>query len=226
MTSVDEPRTLVRVWDLPTRAFHWTLVVLIALQYATGEFHVLDMRWHFWFGYATLALILFRVLWGLVGSQTSRFAEFVRGPRAVASYLRMQLSTNPQISIGHNPLGGWSVLALLASIALQIVTGLFASDEIDTDGPLVVMVSQRTVKWMTRVHDWNQNLLLALIALHVLAALLYLLLKHENLIVPLISGRKSVREATALRFASVWLALALLLLCCAAVGAFVWWAGA
>jgi cytochrome b len=223
MTPVDEPRTLVRVWDLPTRTFHWTLVVLIALQYATGEFHVLDMRWHFWFGYATLALILFRVLWGLFGSQTSRFVEFVRGPRAIVSYLRAQLSTSPQISIGHNPLGGWSVLTLLAAIAIQVITGLFASDEIDTDGPLVGRVSQRTVKWMTRLHDWNQNLLLALIALHVLAALLYLLLKRENLIVPLISGRKSVREDTALRFASGWLALALLLLCCAVVGVFAWW---
>jgi len=219
-----EPRTLVRVWDLPTSIFHWTLVALIALQYATGEFHVLDMRWHFWFGYATLALILFRVLWGLLGSQTSRFVEFVRGPRAVVSYLRAQLSTSPQISIGHNPLGGWSVLVMLAAIAVQAVTGLFASDEIDTDGPLVASVSQRTVKWMTRLHGWNQNLLLALIALHVLAALAYLLLKRENLIVPLISGLKSVHEDTALRFASGWLALALLALCCAAVAAFVWWA--
>ena len=224
MTSSSEPRTLVRVWDLPTRTFHWALVVLIALQYATGEFHVLDMRWHFWFGYATLALILFRVLWGLVGSQTSRFSEFVRGPRSVASYLRAQLSTNPQISVGHNPLGGWSVLALLASIALQLVTGLFASDEIDTDGPLVGLVAQRTVKWMTRLHEWNQNALLVLIGLHVLAALLYLLLKRENLIMPMISGRKSVREDTALRFASGWLALALLLLCGVVVGVFVWWA--
>jgi len=219
-----EPRTLVRVWDLPTRIFHWTLVALIALQYATGEFHVLDMRWHFWCGYATLALILFRVLWGLLGSQTSRFVEFVRGPRAVASYLRAQLSTSPQISIGHNPLGGWSVLVMLVSISLQLVTGLFASDEIDTDGPLVARVSQRTVKWMTRLHGWNQNLLLALIALHVLAALAYLLLKRENLIVPLISGRKPVRDDIALRFASGWLALVLLSLCCAAVGVFVWWA--
>ena len=213
----------MRVWDVPTRLFHWALVALIALQYATGEFHLLDMRWHFWFGYATLALVLFRVLWGFLGSQTSRFVEFVRGPRAVTSYLRTQLSTNPPISIGHNPLGGWSVLALLASIAVQISSGLFASDEIDTDGPLVGCVSQRTVKWMTRVHGWNQNLLLVLIALHVLAALLYLLLKRENLIMPLISGRKPLPENTSLRFASGWLALVLLLLCCATVGAFVWW---
>jgi cytochrome b len=223
--SARDPRLLVRVWDLPTRAFHWLLVILVALQYATGEFHVLDMRWHFWFGYATLALLMFRVAWGFVGSQTSRFVEFVRGPRGVARYLRAQLSTNPQTSIGHNPLGGWSVLAMLVSIAVQIGSGLFASDEIDTDGPLAGLVSQRTVKWMTRLHGWNQNLLLVLIAAHVLAALLYLLLRHDNLILPLISGHKALPERTApLRFASGWLALLLLLLCCAAVAAFACWA--
>lgn len=214
----------MRVWDAPTRLFHWALVVLIALQYATGEFHLLDMRWHFWFGYATLALVLFRVAWGCVGSQTSRFVEFVRGPRAVARYLRAQFSANPQISIGHNPLGGWSVLALLASIAVQIGSGLFASDEIDTDGPLVGLVSSRTVKWMTHLHGWNQNLLLVLIAAHVAAVLFYLLVRQENLILPLLSGRKATAERISLRFASSWLALLLLLLCCAVVGAFGWWA--
>src|SRR5689334_12667253 len=93
-----------RVWDLPTRLFHWALVVLVALQFATAEFGWLSMEWHYRFGYATLALILFRVAWGFVGSQSSRFAEFVRGPRAVWRYLRAEISTNPQISIGHNPL--------------------------------------------------------------------------------------------------------------------------
>ena len=214
-----------RVWDLPTRLFHWTLAVLIVLQYATGQFHVLDMRWHFWFGYATLALLLFRVLWGFLGSQTSRFSQFVRGPGVVLRYLQSQLSTNPQVSIGHNPLGGWSVLALLACIALQTFTGLFASDEIGTDGPLMGLVSRHTVKLMTRLHDWNQNLLLALVALHVVAVLGYLLLKHENLITPMLSGRKRVATADAPRFAGVWLALGLLVLCGALVGALAWWAG-
>ena len=215
----------LRVWDVPTRLFHWTLALLIALQYATAEFHLLDMRWHFRFGYATLALVLFRVLWGLCGSQTSRFAGFMRGPRAVFAYLRSQFSTNPQVSIGHNPLGGWSVLALLVGVFVQVITGLFASDEIDTDGPLVASVSTHTVKVMTRLHDWNQNLLLALIALHVLAVLAHLLLKHENLIVPMITGRKRARAADGMRFASGWLALGLFLLCAAAVGAAAWWVG-
>jgi cytochrome b len=214
-----------RVWDLPTRLFHWALVVLIALQYATAEFHVLDMRWHFWFGYATLALILFRVLWGFVGSQTSRFGDFVRGPRAVFAYIKSQLSTHSSVRVGHNPLGGWSVLIIIVSIALQIVTGLFASDEIDVDGPLVAFVSQRTVKLMTRLHGWNQNILLVLIALHVLAAMLYLLLKREDLITPMITGRKQATAARVLQFANGWLALGLFLACAALVGGFAWWLG-
>jgi cytochrome b len=212
----------MRIWDLPTRLFHWALVVLIAMQYATGEYHLLDMRWHFWIGYATLALIAFRILWGFFGSQTSRFASFVRAPRTVLAYVKSQFSTNPQNAIGHNALGGWSVLILLSCIGLQIVTGLFASDDIDTDGPLVEQVSRRTVKLMTRLHDWNQDLLLVLIALHVLAVVMHLLLKHDDLIVPMITGRKRVQAVGNLRFSSAWLALGLFLACLIAVAAAVW----
>ena len=214
-----------RVWDLPTRFFHWTLVLLIALQYATGEYHFLDMRWHFWFGYATLALIAFRLLWGFCGSQTSRFADFLRGPRAVFAYIRALFSTNPQTRIGHNPLGGWSVLALLACVAVQSASGLFASDDIDTDGPLVAHVSDATVKLMTRVHHWNENLLLILACLHVVAVLLYLLVKHDDLITPMFGGRKRMAHGQSLHFVSAWLAVALFVACAAAVAALVWWAG-
>lgn len=214
-----------RVWDLPTRLFHWTLVVLIALQYATGEFHFLDMEWHFRFGYATLVLIGFRVMWGFFGSQTSRFSSFLRGPRAVLRYLRDSMSKNPQTHVGHNPLGGWSVLALLASVAVQSVSGLFVSDEIDTDGPLVTHVSTRVVKLMTRVHHWNENALLILICLHIAAILLYLIAKHDNLITPMIQGVKRATPAQPLRFSSNWLALVLFVLCAAAVAALVGWAG-
>jgi len=225
MTPDRHGRAGVRVWDLPTRLFHWLLVVLIALLYASGEFGTLDMRWHFWLGYATLALIVFRVLWGLFGSQTSRFADFVRGPVAVGRYVKAQISTNAHFSIGHNPLGGWSVLALLLSVLLQSVTGLFASDGIDTDGPFSASVSGYTVKLMTRLHNWNENVLLLLIALHVAAVLFYLLIKHDNLIVPMLTGRKQTTPGGTLRFASPWLALALLLLSVAAIAAMIWCAG-
>jgi len=225
MTPDTQGKSDMRVWDLPTRLFHWLLVVLIALLYATGEFGMLDMRWHFWLGYATLALIVFRVLWGLFGSQTSRFGDFVRGPPAVARYVKAQMSTNAHISIGHNPLGGWSVLALLLSVLLQSVTGLFASDEIDTDGPFTGQVPGYTVKLMTRLHHWNENVLLLLIALHVAAVLFYLLVKRDNLIVPMLTGRKQATPPGMLRFASPWLALALLLLSVAAIAAMIWCAG-
>jgi len=186
---------------------------------------VLDMRWHFWAGYATLALLLFRVLWGFLGSQTSRFRDFVRGPFAVAAYVRALFSTNRKPSVGHNPLGGWSVLALLLCVAVQSVTGLFSSDEIDSDGPFVAHVSVKTVKLMTRLHHWNQNVLLILIGVHVAAVVLYLLLKHENLIGPMISGRKRSADARPLRFAGAWLALTLAVLSIAAVAILVFIAG-
>jgi cytochrome b len=225
MTPDAQGKTSVRVWDLPTRLFHWLLVVLIVLLYATGEFGMLDMRWHFWFGYATLALIGFRLLWGLFGSQTSRFADFVRGPAAVGRYVKAQISTNVHFSAGHNPLGGWSVLALLLSVLLQSVTGLFASDGIDADGPFSGSVSGYMVKLMTRLHNWNENVLLLLIALHVAAVLFYLLIKHDNLITPMFTGLKPGSPADTPRFASPWLALLLLLLSLAAVAVLVWYAG-
>jgi cytochrome b len=215
----DQTADATRVWDLPTRLFHWTLVVLIVLLYATGEFDLLDLRWHVWAGYLTLGLIVFRVLWGLFGSQTSRFGDFIRGPFAVWNYIRSLLSANKQISVGHNPLGGWSVLALLLCLSLQVVTGLFSSDEVEADGPFVALVSVKTVKLMTRLHHWNQNLLLMLIGVHVAAVLLYLLLKHENLIVPMINGRKHLPPSPPLRFASTWLALALFVLSAIVVAA-------
>ena len=224
MTPDAPGKASVRVWDLPTRLFHWLLVVLILLLYATGEFGMLDMRWHFWLGYATLALIVFRLLWGLFGSQTSRFADFVRGPVGVGRYVKAQISTNVHFSAGHNPLGGWSVLALLLSVLLQSVTGLFASDGIDTDGPFSGSVSGYTVKLMTRLHNWNENVLLLLVALHVAAVLFYLLIKHDNLITPMVTGRKQAVVPGTLHFASTWLALLLLLLSLAAVAVLVWYA--
>jgi len=210
----------VRVWDVPTRLFHWLLVVLIALQYATAEFHFLDMEWHFRFGYATLALIVFRLLWGIVGSQTSRFAAFVRGPSTVFRHTLSLLSGKAPASVGHNPLGGWSVLVLLASVLLQAVSGLFASDGIDTQGPLSDRVTTAAVKTWTRIHEWNQNVLLILIALHVVAIALYYVLRKENLLGPMISGNKLV-ESAPLRFAGILRAAVVLAVAIAAVAALI-----
>lgn len=213
----------MRIWDLPTRLFHWALVVLIALQYATAEFHVLDMEWHFRFGYATLALIVFRLLWGVFGSQTSRFVAFVRGPSAVFRHTVSLLSNKAATSVGHNPLGGWSVLVLLASVLLQAISGLFASDGIDTQGPLSDKLTTAAVKTWTRIHDWNQDFLLFLIGLHVLAIALYYLLRKENLLGPMITGRKLV-DTTPLRFAGTVRAWVVFAIAIAAVAALIFYA--
>ena len=210
------------IWDLPTRLFHWVLVVLIALQYATAKLGFLDMDWHFRFGYATLTLIVFRVGWGFFGSQSSRFMQFVRGPAAVVRYVRSQFSTNPQVSIGHNPLGGWSVIVLILSVLIQAISGLFASDGVDTDGPMSEHVASSTVKLFTRIHGWNENVLLALIALHVVAIALYFVLRNDNLLAPMITGRKAI-AGQRLTFAGLWRALVVLLIsACAVMGAIVW----
>lgn len=213
------------VWDLPTRLFHWILVVLIVLQYASGEFGIVPMEWHYWMGYATLALILFRVLWGFVGSRTSRFADFVRGPRTLVRYASDVLHGRSDVQpIGHNPLGGWSVVLMLACIAVQTVSGLFSSDDLTETGPLAGRVSDATVELMTRIHHFNRYVLVVLIVLHVGAVVLHWAIRKDNLIGSMLHGRRS-GEGESVRIASPWRALALALASAAAVWALVWWGG-
>lgn len=212
-----------RVWDLPTRLFHWSLVLLIALQYASGEFGWLSMEWHFRLGYATLALVVFRVLWGFAGSQTSRFGDFLRGPRAVARYAADLVRGKAGHAPGHNPLGGWSVLLMLASVATQAISGLFSSDDISEEGPLVARVSSATVDWMTWLHHINRWLLIVLIALHVGAVIAHRVLRKENLVAAMLHGRARDANARALRFVPAWRALLLLAISAAAVWALVAW---
>ena len=202
----------VIAWDLPIRLFHWALAVLILLQYGTAEWHWLDMQWHVRFGYATLALLVFRVAWGFFGSQTARFADFVRGPRRVSGYVRAVAAGHATpTSLGHNPLGGWSVLAMLASLLVQTITGLFASNHRHTVfGPWADRVSDIWSQRLTDIHKINQNVLLFLIALHVVAILAYWIGRSENLIAPMLHGRKTMDSPPAVRFASTGRALAVL----------------
>jgi cytochrome b len=175
------------------------------------------MEWHSRFGYATLALILFRIVWGFAGSQTSRFADFVRGPAAVARYVKQSSSAQSPLPIGHNPLGGWSVVAMLLCVLVQAVSGLFTSDGIDEDGPFVGSVSNATVKLATKLHHLGETALLVLITLHIAAVLLHWLLKHDNLIVPMITGRKRTEIPSPLRFVSGWRALVIFAIAGAAI---------
>lgn len=216
----------IRVWDLPTRLFHWSLVALIVLQFATGEFGWLPMQWHYWLGYATLALIGFRVLWGFAGSETSRFSEFLRGPWAVLRYMSDSLQGRAPQRPGHNPLGGWSVLLMLACVALQAISGLFTSDDISEEGPFTAQVSNATVELMTSIHHLNRYALVLLIVLHIGAVLLHWLLRNDNLVAPMLNGQARFESSRALRFVSSWRALALLLLSAAVVCGLLAWGGA
>lgn len=170
------------IWDLPVRLFHWSLAGLIAFSWWSAEYHYDDL--HIWSGMAVLTLLIFRFLWGLFGSSTARFANFVRGPRAVLGYLR-----GGWRGIGHNPLGALSVIALLGLVTLQVGLGLVASDEDGLmAGPLLRFVSDRTSEAATELHEELFNVLLAFIGLHV-AAIVYYRLRGKRLVRPMITGQ-------------------------------------
>jgi cytochrome b len=152
------------------------------------------MRYHEWSGFAILVLVVFRLMWGFIGGQQSRFSNFVKGPAAVTRYASSLLRKDSKPHIGHNPLGGWSILAMLITILIQVGTGLFANDDILTEGPLYALVSKQTSDWLTGVHHLNQKILLILVLIHIAAVIFYLIAKRENLIKPMITGNKIQRK--------------------------------
>jgi cytochrome b len=167
-------------------------------------------------GYAILTLVVFRIIWGFIGTPTARFSNFLAGPRAVLRYVRSLLGAQPEQVIGHNPLGGWSVLAMLISILVQAISGLFADDEIMTTGPLWKFVSNDTASVFNLIHETNAVVLLTLICIHLAAILFYLLRKKENLIKPMFTGRKMLSDppSAGLRpFQGTLWALVILVIC-------------
>ncbi|HVZ08581.1 cytochrome b/b6 domain-containing protein [Rhodopila sp.] len=199
----------ITVWDLPTRLFHWILVVLIGLAWWTERSNHMD--WHMLVGYAVLALLIFRVIWGFVGSDTARFSGFVRSPLAALRHLSRLARREPDTEVGHNAAGGWMVLLMLALIGVQAGTGLFANDDIMTEGPLMHLVGKDRSDWLTHIHGLNFTLIQAVVVLHVLAILVYLVLKRQNLLRPMITGTKAMPAGMAPpRLRSPLLALATL----------------
>jgi cytochrome b len=181
--------TQVKVWDMPTRLFHWLLVVMVTCLFITGEIGGNAMQWHGRFGYATLDLVLFRLLWGVVGGHYSRFTSFVPTPSRLLAYIR---GAAPK-ALGHNPLGALSVLALLGLLLLQTASGLFADDEIAYSGPLTSLISNAWVSIASKWHkDIGKVLLILMVLLHIGAILFYLFKKNDNLIEPMMTGVKEV----------------------------------
>jgi cytochrome b len=195
------PSARVAIWDWPVRICHWLFVLLIPLAWWTAEKHMFD--WHLRIGLTLLMLLVFRLIWGVIGSSTARFASFLRGPRAAFAYVRGRSVKR----IGHNPLGGWSVAALLAAMLLQVGLGLFATDEDGLEsGPLNHLVGYDRAERISDLHAANFNILLALIGLHLAAILFYAIVKRDDLVRPMVTGRgkgpagaEPMRPASALR---------------------------
>jgi cytochrome b len=227
-----QTRVAIKVWDVPVRLFHWAVVLLLVLQLATGLIGGSLMQWHVYGGYAMLVLVVFRIFWGFAGSTHARFASFLAGPRATLHFAKRLFSREAVPQLGHNPLGGWMVIALVVSLALQAISGLFANDGANTEGPLATLVSFETSSRITQFHRWNLKLLIVLSGLHIAGVLFHWLVKKENLIGAMFTGVKQVpeaavqerregvretpprrvasRESASAHFASSWRALGLL----------------
>ena len=219
-------RKSVRVWDAPVRVFHWALVALVLTSWVTSEIGGNAMTYHMWSGYTILTLVVFRIVWGFVGSEHARFRGFLHGPRAILSHAGGLFGSTSRYYVGHNPLGGISVVLMLASLLLQAGTGLFANDDIATEGPLTYMVSGATSSLLTTIHRYNFYVLVALIALHVAAALYYLIVKRENLIGAMFTGRKRVPgdgDYADARMTSGWVAVVVVAVIAAGVATLVNW---
>lgn len=199
----------VRVWDLPTRLFHWSLVVLVTCSVVTAKVGGLWLDWHMRSGYAILALLVFRLLWGVAGSRHARLAHFVRGPRIVLAYLR---GRHPHDGAGHNPAGALSVVAMLAVLLVQAASGLFTNDGSFTEGPLAKLVSSATGERLSTLHRWGELAIYGLVALHLAAVAWYLAVRRDNLIGPMITGdRKGVAVHPVRDDPQLWLRAAVLL---------------
>jgi len=217
---------IVRVWDLPTRIFHWALVVCVVGLVITGEISGTAMVWHFRLGYAVLTLLLFRLVWGFVGGYWSRFGSFVVSPGTVWAYIRGH--GLPAQAVGHNPLGALSVLALLFGTLAQVAAGLMSDDEIATAGPLASKVPGAWVSIATYLHtEVTKTILIVLVLLHLAAILWYRFKKGQNLVLPMVTGDKELegnfvasRDTVGTRL----LALCTLAICGMAVAALLRWA--
>ena len=216
------PMRNVRIWDLPTRVFHWLLAAAVIASVVTAKIGGNAMEWHFRSGYLIFTLLIFRLLWGLFGGYWSRFARFTYAPSTVLRYLRGTARPDEHLDVGHSPLGAGSVFALLAFLVAQVGSGLFADDEIANAGPLVRFVSGATSSLLTGWHkNFGQWIIVALVVLHVGAILFYRFKKGSNLVGPMISGDKMLGggvPASADRFAHRATALVLVALCAAGVG--------
>lgn len=185
-------KTRIKLWDLPTRLVHWLLFFAVAGAFATGLIGGNWMVWHGRLGLVILGLVVFRLVWGVVGSTYARFSQFVRGPGVMFAYLRGRWQ-----GLGHNPLGAVSVLVLLGLLLFQALTGLVTNDDIAFKGPLYSLVTTKLSAWLTGLHRQAMWPLGILVTLHIGAMLFYKFVRRDDLIQPMLTGYKDVADPAA-----------------------------
>lgn len=181
-------KKIIRVWDLPIRLFHWLLVLCIAGSLISVNLGGNAIEWHAYFGYSILTLLIFRFIWGFIGSKHARFSSFIPTRRAILEYLQGRTVR----VLGHNPIGALSVFALLFVLSVQVITGLFVDDEIAFQGPLAKYVPNFIVSFLSEIHEGNQVVIYTLITIHISAIWFYKKFKGENLIKPMLTGDKEI----------------------------------
>ena len=208
---------LIKVWDGPTRLFHWSIVFFMLASWVTIENGLITL--HLYSGLILFALIIFRILWGFVGSTTARFSDFVTMPQTAIYYIKTMSKPQKNTYGGHNPAGGFVVLAFLALLFLQVITGLFSNDDINFNSPLATIISKNTSDSLTEIHSKSFNFILLLVWMHIVAVFYYLCVKGENLVWPMLTGKKRSSHLPAnskFEFVHPFLALllfALVLIC-------------
>jgi cytochrome b len=226
MTTLDEVTQAPaieehQVWDLPVRIFHWSLAAAIVGAFVTNKLGVSYFKYHVWCGYATIVLVLFRVVWGFVGTRHAQFRNFLRGPVATLRYGLLMLRRRKPRYAGHNPLGAWMVLALLLAVGLQAIMGLFGNDDIFNLGPLAGYVSKDVSLQLTSLHRRLFYGIVAAVALHILAVIAHHVFANEKLVQAMITGRKpldALAENDAIASSRSWLAAALTIAFALALG--------
>ena len=207
------------VWDLPLRLFHWLFGISILAAWATAELG--EEQIHMWLGYLILSLLVFRVCWGLWGTTYAQFRHFYPRPKLILNYLKNLLNGRSTETMGHNPLGGLMVFLMLALVAIQAITGLFTEGEIWA-GPYRSAVDKSLAKQLEAIHHSNFDYILLAIGLHIAAILFYLINKKQNLIWPMITGKKRADlapEEQGIAHSKLWLAT----LTAIFVGGFIYW---
>ncbi|MCP5145166.1 MAG: cytochrome b/b6 domain-containing protein [Gammaproteobacteria bacterium] len=208
------------VWDIPLRLFHWLLVFSIAGSYYSAQPGSPIMQWHLWLGYWTIGLVLFRIIWGLVGPRHARFSHFLPTPGRLFAYIRGIFDGTGGQTVGHNPLGSLMVIVMLILVGVQAGTGMFATEDIIWTGPYFPAVSSDMADKLTGWHHLNFDFIMVVVGVHIAAILFYLLVKKQNLVRPMITGKKDaavVPESEEIKSSQLLKAVVVIAICALAV---------